>query len=374
MSKNIVALTACPTGVAHTFMAAEALEEEAKKRADELMALAQKVDASQKAEMSAKAALAEKEASLAKQASDKAAQVAKMAEESKQAADLAVQKALEEQKKTLAIQEGRGQTVNFGPVPDANSVLLANLSFENVIASLTKGRAIVAQEDLPLLDNQSSLNISGEPSVWVEPGRGYALKAVTASQKDGVVCRFIQNGQYVVGNMYVNAIESEHAKRGDPICRAATNTDNMVYLTNKNYHILTVRGDASYRWLPVASTKKSDWETGYATKEVGDEITENTMTFKGVGVCRQAKDSANSDFHVGRLELDALNNPVCYLKKRGMQHVISGDQLATVEVLIRPAKNQILGDQGISILAQLGRSDTIMMDRQLPQLAQMQKN
>lgn len=32
MSKNIVALTACPTGVAHTFMAAEALEEEAKKR------------------------------------------------------------------------------------------------------------------------------------------------------------------------------------------------------------------------------------------------------------------------------------------------------------------------------------------------------
>jgi PTS system fructose-specific IIC component len=32
MSKRIVAITACPTGVAHTFMAAEALEEEAKKR------------------------------------------------------------------------------------------------------------------------------------------------------------------------------------------------------------------------------------------------------------------------------------------------------------------------------------------------------
>lgn len=32
MSKRIVAVTACPTGVAHTFMAAEALEEEAKKR------------------------------------------------------------------------------------------------------------------------------------------------------------------------------------------------------------------------------------------------------------------------------------------------------------------------------------------------------
>lgn len=30
MSKRIVAITACPTGVAHTFMAAEALEEEAK--------------------------------------------------------------------------------------------------------------------------------------------------------------------------------------------------------------------------------------------------------------------------------------------------------------------------------------------------------
>ena len=29
-SKNIVAITACPTGVAHTFMAAEALENEAK--------------------------------------------------------------------------------------------------------------------------------------------------------------------------------------------------------------------------------------------------------------------------------------------------------------------------------------------------------
>ena len=32
MSKRIVAITACPTGVAHTFMAAEALEEEARKR------------------------------------------------------------------------------------------------------------------------------------------------------------------------------------------------------------------------------------------------------------------------------------------------------------------------------------------------------
>lgn len=32
MSKRIVAITACPTGVAHTFMAAEALEEEAQKR------------------------------------------------------------------------------------------------------------------------------------------------------------------------------------------------------------------------------------------------------------------------------------------------------------------------------------------------------
>ncbi|MDP5253052.1 MULTISPECIES: PTS fructose-like transporter subunit IIB [unclassified Vibrio] len=31
-SKNVVAITACPTGVAHTFMAAEALEEEGKKR------------------------------------------------------------------------------------------------------------------------------------------------------------------------------------------------------------------------------------------------------------------------------------------------------------------------------------------------------
>ncbi|MCT6867068.1 MAG: hypothetical protein M3Z63_03210, partial [Gilliamella apicola] len=30
--KRIVAVTACPTGVAHTFMAAEAIEEEAKKR------------------------------------------------------------------------------------------------------------------------------------------------------------------------------------------------------------------------------------------------------------------------------------------------------------------------------------------------------
>ena len=29
--KKIVAITACPTGIAHTFMAAEALEEEAKK-------------------------------------------------------------------------------------------------------------------------------------------------------------------------------------------------------------------------------------------------------------------------------------------------------------------------------------------------------
>ncbi|MCO6523939.1 MAG: hypothetical protein J6562_02810 [Candidatus Schmidhempelia sp.] len=31
-SKRIVAVTACPTGVAHTYMAAEAIEEEAKKR------------------------------------------------------------------------------------------------------------------------------------------------------------------------------------------------------------------------------------------------------------------------------------------------------------------------------------------------------
>jgi fructose-specific phosphotransferase system component IIB len=30
--KRIVAITACPTGVAHTFMAAEAIESEAKKR------------------------------------------------------------------------------------------------------------------------------------------------------------------------------------------------------------------------------------------------------------------------------------------------------------------------------------------------------
>ncbi|MFX5100734.1 PTS fructose transporter subunit IIBC, partial [Acinetobacter baumannii] len=30
--KRIVAVTACPTGVAHTFMAAEAIETEAKKR------------------------------------------------------------------------------------------------------------------------------------------------------------------------------------------------------------------------------------------------------------------------------------------------------------------------------------------------------
>jgi len=34
MNKHIVAITACPTGVAHTFMAAEALELEAKKRGD----------------------------------------------------------------------------------------------------------------------------------------------------------------------------------------------------------------------------------------------------------------------------------------------------------------------------------------------------
>ncbi|MEY5543645.1 fructose PTS transporter subunit IIB, partial [Salmonella enterica] len=34
MTKKIVAVTACPTGVAHTFMAAEALEIEARKRGD----------------------------------------------------------------------------------------------------------------------------------------------------------------------------------------------------------------------------------------------------------------------------------------------------------------------------------------------------
>lgn len=35
-TKKIVAITACPTGVAHTFMAAEALEEEGKRRGHQI--------------------------------------------------------------------------------------------------------------------------------------------------------------------------------------------------------------------------------------------------------------------------------------------------------------------------------------------------
>ena len=220
-------------------------------------------------------------------------------------------------------------------IPDLAGKEVLAMTTEQIVGEIEQGKMIASDPDSAvLLEQQPAVDLLGEPYAWVRLGRGFAMDPVELSPHNGVICRFLEQGTMYIGNLYKNKFESPQAKIGDIICRAATNLDNLVYLT-KNFETLSAREGALPLWQPMIVVQPENWETGYRTINVGQTVTENDKTFKVYGVCRTQKEKNPAHYHIGRAEVDEAGQKHCFMKKGGKQQDWTGDDLNQVEVLAR---------------------------------------
>ncbi|CAO5676685.1 MAG: hypothetical protein NEHIOOID_00677 [Holosporales bacterium] len=235
------------------------------------------------------------------------------------------------------------------PFPDPIVTQMMGYTRDKVLQMLNTSKVLVSQDDTKLLDAQKSLDLVGQKFTWVDSGSGYAVDAVRLFEGAGsAVCRFQKGDKVFIGNTYMNNVETAQAKLNQFICRAATNLDNMVYLSTQ-FQILSTRGKVKASWASIQTIKSGDWELGYRGVKVGDKVKGLKDTMVTIsGVCRKAKDKTGTVYHIGRAELDATGAPHCFLKKEGRQVDLFGDALKDVDVLVSYNVSKVLGASGFS--------------------------
>ncbi|CAO4844019.1 MAG: hypothetical protein CNLJKLNK_00311 [Holosporales bacterium] len=233
------------------------------------------------------------------------------------------------------------------PIPDPLVKQMMGYTQDKVLQMLNASKVLVSQDDTKLLDAQKSLDLVGQKFTWVDSGSGYAVEAVRLYEGAGsAVCRFQKGDKMYIGNTYMNNVETAQAKLNQFICRAATNFDNMVFLSAQ-FQVLSTRGKLKPSWASIQTIKVGDWELGYRGVKVGDKVKglKDTMVIVS-GVCRKAKDKTGTVYHIGRAELDGTGAPHCFLKKEGRQVDLFGDALKDVEVLVTYDVSKVLGASG----------------------------